>query len=118
MTSPPMGQDPPQLWMTVSDVFQIRGRGTVVTGRLEGNGLLGLGDAVLCDGMRWQVSAIEQFRATLATAEPGSDIGILLANGPASDVLRGRTLYFAPDYPTGPSLSFGPVISKKKRWRS
>jgi translation elongation factor EF-Tu-like GTPase len=30
----------PQLWMVVSDIFHIRGRGTVVTGLLEGDGEL------------------------------------------------------------------------------
>jgi len=30
----------PRLWMTVSDVFRLTGRGTVITGQLEGDGQL------------------------------------------------------------------------------
>ena len=114
MTMPPTGQDRPQLWMTVSDVFQIRGRGTVLTGRLEGNGQLRAGDTVLCDGQRWQVIGIEQFRVQLVTAEPGSNIGILLGKGPPGYALRGRTIQFESATATGPQFT---VLPPKKRWR-
>jgi translation elongation factor EF-Tu-like GTPase len=36
MTMPPAGPAGASLWMTISDVFHIPGRGTVVTGLLEG----------------------------------------------------------------------------------
>jgi hypothetical protein len=85
---PPDGQNWPQLWMTVSDVFHIRGRGTVVTGLLEGNGLLYPGGSLVCDGIAWQVSGIEQFRTVLTAAEPGSQVGVLLSGGPAGAVHR------------------------------
>jgi elongation factor Tu len=124
MTIPPIDQDWPQLWMTVGDVFHIRGRGTVVTGRLEGSGRLNLGDSLVCDGMHWQVSGIEQFRAALTVAEPGTDIGILLGGGPAGDVLRGRTVQFEPGSATkfepdsaSASLQFTVLAPKRKRWR-
>lgn len=115
MTYPPSDMGWAQLWMTVSDVFHIRGRGTVVTGMLEGNGLLSPGDTAVCDGMRWSVSAIEQFRAVLTAAEPGSQIGVLLGKGPAGDVLLGRTLQFETRAPMQPQ--FTPVEPRKKRWR-
>jgi elongation factor Tu len=117
MSMPPFGQDQPQLWMTVSDVFHIRGRGTVVTGRLEGNGQLNPGDTMVCNGGRWQVSGIEQFRAVLMTAEPGSDIGVLLKNGPAGDVLRGQNVQFEPRSGAG-NPQFTVLAPKRKRWRS
>ncbi len=116
MTIPPFGQGLAQLWMTVSDVFHIRGRGTVVTGLLEGNGQLNPGDTLVCDGLRWQISGIEQFRAVLMTAEPGSDIGVLLRHGPAGDALRGRTVQFEKDTAAG-NPQFTVLAPKRKRWR-
>jgi elongation factor Tu len=78
MTMPPGGPGGADLWMTINDVFHIPGRGTVVTGQLEGSVPLNVGDTLVCQGVRWQVSGIEMFRAVLTTAEPGSNIGILL----------------------------------------
>ncbi len=107
----------PELWMTVADVFHIKGRGTVVTGQLEGTGQLAVGDTLLCDGQWWRVDGIEQFRAVLMTALPGSQIGVLLGDGPAADMLRGRTVQFASNAQPGPGVSFTVVGPKKKRWR-
>jgi elongation factor Tu len=111
MTMPPDGSSGPGLWMTISDVFHIPGRGTVVTGQLEGNFALNVGDILVCDGASWPVSSIEQFRSLLTTAEPGSNIGLLLRNGPPGDALRGRTVTFEP----GTSLP-GRPRPKKRRW--
>jgi elongation factor Tu len=111
MTMPPDGSNGPGLWMTISDVFHIPGRGTVVTGQLEGDGTLNVGDSLVCDGASWAVSSIEQFRTVLTTAEPGADIGILLRKGPPGDVLRERTVTFEPGTPLpGPR-------PKKRPWR-
>lgn len=96
MTLPPLGPEQ-QLWMNAEDIFYIKGRGTVVTGRLEGNGVLALGDAVVCDGEHWTIAGIQKFREVLKTAEPGMNIGILLRNGPPSEVLRGKKLLFVPN---------------------
>jgi translation elongation factor EF-Tu-like GTPase len=110
MTIPPVDQDAPQLWMTVSDVFHIKGRGCVVTGRLEGNFRLSVGDALIGDdGQRWQIGMIEARGATLTAAEPGMDIGALLKGGPAGDELRGKTVQFELGSASG---------LKKKRWRN
>jgi translation elongation factor EF-Tu-like GTPase len=111
MTMPPDGLGGPGLWMTVSDVFHIAGRGTVVTGQLEGNVPLNVGDALVCDGASWPVAGIEQFRAVLTTAEPGSNIGVLLRNGPPGEALQGRTVTFEQKtsrFDRGP---------RKRRWR-
>lgn len=118
MTMPPFDDPPlPGVWMSVTDVFHLKGRGTVITGRLEGNGQLKAGDIAVCDGMRWTVKAIEMFRAKLVMAEPGQNIGVLLSVGPPGDVLRNRTVQFAP----GGGATMGPQLSvsepKKKRWR-
>jgi translation elongation factor EF-Tu-like GTPase len=122
MTMPPGTPGGPATWMTVSDVFHIRGRGTVVTGQLQGSAPLSAGDDLVCDGQRWPVASIEQFRAVLTTAMPGSEIGVLLAGVPAGDALRGRTVTFEPsgNGPVPPPPGGQPIgvqPPKKKLWR-
>jgi translation elongation factor EF-Tu-like GTPase len=95
MTLPPT-DSAPQLWMTAVDVFHIRGRGTVVTGQLEGQGWLTVGDTLVCDGDRWQVSGIELFGGIQTAAGPGANVGVLLRGGPHADVLRGKAVQFVP----------------------
>jgi translation elongation factor EF-Tu-like GTPase len=101
--------------MVVSDVFHIRGRGTVVTGLLQGNFPVNVGDALVCEGARWQVSGIEQARSARTTAEPGGDVGVLLYGGPPGEVLRGRTVTFEPGTAAGSPPSGMPP--GKRRWR-
>jgi elongation factor Tu len=78
--------------MTVADVFSIRGRGTVVTGRVE-SGTLNVGDEVYIKGpagsKKTVVTAIEAFRAQLDRAAAGDNIGLLLHNIAREDVQRG-----------------------------
>jgi translation elongation factor EF-Tu-like GTPase len=128
--APPPGWDSspadphgPALWMRVEDVFHIRGRGTVVTGKLDGAGELRVGDTLHCDGASWKVSGVEQFRKSLQVAQPGAIIGVLLGNGPPGDMLRGRVVGFGARGANpgsggqlGPSLGIT-VEPKKKRWR-
>jgi translation elongation factor EF-Tu-like GTPase len=116
MTMPPGAASGPETWMTVSDVFHIRGRGTVVTGQLQGRAPLSIGDAMLCDGARWPVASIEQFRAVLTTAMPGAQIGVLIAASPGRDALRGRTVTFEPGGAPGRQPLGGPP-PRKSRWR-
>ncbi|HUC58008.1 MAG TPA: hypothetical protein VMA95_11440 [Streptosporangiaceae bacterium] len=120
MTFPPMDSLDGGVWMPVSDVFHIRGRGTVITGQLQGTGELSVGDTAMCDGYSWPVAGIEQFRATVRTALPGSDIGVLLKDGPPGDMLRGQTLRFASGTGTpmaGAGPQFTVIEPRKKRWR-
>ncbi len=114
----------PALWMIVDDVFHIKGRGTVITGQLQGDGQLSLGDTLFCDGQNWQVSGIEQFRSMLPSASPGSRIGVLVRGGLPAGMLRGRMVQFgsgAAAGPFGPGEVFGPLTSvtpkKKRRFR-
>jgi translation elongation factor EF-Tu-like GTPase len=116
ITPPPMGSPEPQLWMHVADIFHIQGRGTVLTGQLQGSGLLNAGDTLMCEGQRWQVSAVEQFRAILQSAEPGANIGVLLKGGPPAGMLRGRTVEFQPGAAAGAGAEWAPLTPKKKRW--
>jgi hypothetical protein len=64
--------------LTVDDVFFIRGRGLVATGKVE-DGALRVGDAVrINDGAPVQVEGIEAFRKKLDQAQAGDNIGLLL----------------------------------------
>jgi translation elongation factor EF-Tu-like GTPase len=111
------------LWMAVGDVFQIRGRGTVATGQLQGSGQLSVGDTLEYDGMRWPINGIEQFGAALKTVLPGSNIGVLLGNGPPAVVLRGKMVQFEVKNPQNlqtPAQQdvWVPIAPRKKRrWR-
>lgn len=82
--------------MSVVDVFHIFSRGTVILGKLEGNGRLSVGDGVVCEGRHWRVRKIEERGAVIKTAEPGSSVGILLRKWPWGTVLRGMTVEFVP----------------------
>ncbi len=117
MTMPPTDFDGPQLWMTVDDAFRIRGRGTVLTGQLQGNGQLNVGATMTCNGQRWQVDGIEQFRNVLTAALPGWNIGVLVADENAAGSLRGWTVQFEPDSSPGLQGQFTVLAPRKKRWR-
>jgi translation elongation factor EF-Tu-like GTPase len=63
--------------MTVSDVFSIRGRGTVLTGQVE-VGPLTVGEQVWINNQGpLTVDGIEAFRKTLQQAEAGQNVGLL-----------------------------------------
>jgi translation elongation factor EF-Tu-like GTPase len=78
--------------MTIEDVFTIRGRGTVVTGRVE-SGQLRVGDEVrVNDTMAVTVDGIESFRKTLTEAGPGDNIGVLFKSLKREQLNRGDVL--------------------------
>jgi len=78
--------------MTIEDAFTIRGRGTVVTGRVE-SGMLRVGDEVqLNDTLVLTVDAIEAFRKSLTEAGPGDNIGVLFRSLTREQVDRGHVL--------------------------
>jgi translation elongation factor EF-Tu-like GTPase len=121
MTMPPMGFDDAPLTMTVQDTFLIKGRGTVLTGQLQGNGELNVGDTLLCGGRQWQVTGIEQFRVEMTSARPGSNIGVFIADERAAvrTWLRGWTVQFEPASSLmGPQSQSAALAPRKKRWRS
>jgi elongation factor Tu len=91
---PERPKDKPFL-MAVEDVFNIAGRGTVATGRVE-RGILNRNDEVEIVGLRptqkTVVTDIEMFRKILDSAEAGDNVGILLRGVKKEDVERGQVL--------------------------
>jgi len=76
--------------LTVSDVFSIKGRGTVVTGTVE-SGTVSTGDTVQltrADGRTGEITidGIEAFRKVLKTANAGDVIGLLLRHLGRDDI--------------------------------
>jgi elongation factor Tu len=78
--------------MTVRDVFVIRGRGAVATGRVE-YGELRVGDKVrINEGRDAKVDAIEAFRKKLDAARVGDEIGVLFSKLSRSDIAAGDVI--------------------------
>lgn len=78
--------------MTIDDVFVIRGRGVVATGRVE-SGQLRVGDEVQINGGgRVRVDAIEAFRRRLDEATAGDTIGVLFSRLDKTAIARGDVL--------------------------
>ena len=78
--------------MTVEDVFAIRNRGVVATGRVE-SGSLRVGDTVQIDGAHSaRVDAIEAFRKSIDEANTGDNVGILFRGVEKNQLGRGSVL--------------------------
>jgi elongation factor Tu len=94
--TPPRAVEQPFL-MPVEDVFAIKGRGTVVTGRIE-RGKVKVGDTIEIMGMthdepkRSVVTGVEMFQKILETGEAGDNVGCLLRGIERDDVQRGQVL--------------------------
>jgi len=91
---PERPKDQPFL-MPVEDVFNIEGRGTVATGRVE-RGILKKMEEVEIVGLRpttkTTVTDIEMFKKLLDTAEAGENVGVLLRGIKKEDVERGQVI--------------------------
>jgi elongation factor Tu len=91
---PERPKDQPFL-MPVEDVFNIEGRGTVATGRVE-RGVLKKMEEVEIVGLRdttkTTVTDIEMFKKLLDTAEAGENVGVLLRGIKKEDVERGQVI--------------------------
>jgi elongation factor Tu len=81
--------------MPVEDVFGIKGRGTVVTGRIE-RGVVKVGDEIEIVGFgetrRTVVTGVEMFQKTLDQGEAGDNVGCLLRGIERTDIERGQVL--------------------------
>jgi elongation factor Tu len=83
--------------MPIEDVFGIKGRGTVVTGRVE-RGRVKVGETIEIIGMseeapkRTVVTGVEMFQKTLDEGQAGDNVGCLLRGVERRDVDRGQVL--------------------------
>ncbi|PJA90194.1 MAG: elongation factor Tu, partial [Candidatus Levybacteria bacterium CG_4_9_14_3_um_filter_36_7] len=86
--------DKPYL-MPVEDVFSIKGRGTVVTGRVE-RGQVKVNETVAIIGIKptkeTVVTGVEMFRKQLDDAQAGDNVGLLLRGIEKTDVERGQVI--------------------------
>ena len=91
---PPRDNDKPFL-MPIEDVFSIKGRGTVATGRIE-QGVIKLNEEVEIVGVRDTqksvVTGIEAFKKNLDQGQAGDNAGILLRGIERTDIERGQVL--------------------------
>ena len=81
--------------MAVEDVFSIKGRGTVATGRIE-RGVIKVGEEVQIIGFRETrksvVTGVEMFRKLLDPGQAGDNVGCLLRGVEKDDIERGQVL--------------------------
>jgi elongation factor Tu len=81
--------------MPIEDVFSIKGRGTVATGRIE-QGVVKVNDEVEIVGIRDTkksvVTGIEMFKKSLDQGQAGDNAGILLRGIERDDIERGQVL--------------------------
>ncbi len=82
--------------MSIEDVFSIKGRGTVPTGRVE-RGTVKVGDEIEIVGLHHEprktvVTGLEMFHKLLDEAEPGDAVGALLRGIDRGEIERGQVL--------------------------
>lgn len=81
--------------MPVEDVFSIKGRGTVVTGKIE-TGIIKVGEEIEIVGIRdtrkTTVTGVEMFHKQLDQGQAGDNAGLLLRGIERDDVERGQVL--------------------------
>jgi len=93
--TPQRAEDLPFL-MSVEDVFSIKGRGTVATGRIE-RGQVKVGDDVEIIGLmkgtkKTVVTGVEMFQKTLERGIAGDNVGVLLRGVERTEIERGQVL--------------------------
>jgi len=92
----PMRETDKPFLMSVEDVFSIKGRGTVATGRIE-RGIVKVGDPVEIVGLKAEnkmsvITGVEMFQKTLDQGQAGDNVGALLRGVEKDDVERGQVL--------------------------
>ena len=92
---PPREVDKPYL-MSVEDVFSIKGRGTVATGRIE-RGVMKVGDPAEIVGLDDEsqttvVTGVEMFNKTLDQGQAGDNVGVLLRGIEKNMIQRGQVV--------------------------
>ena len=92
---PAREEDKPFL-MAVEDVFSIKGRGTVATGRIE-RGVMKVGDPAEVVGLSAEnllttITGVEMFQKTLDQGQAGDNVGILLRGVEKDQISRGQVI--------------------------
>jgi elongation factor Tu len=81
--------------MPIEDVFSIKGRGTVATGRIE-QGIVKVNDEIeivgVKDTRKSVVTGVEMFKKNLSQGQAGDNVGILLRGIEREDIERGQVL--------------------------
>ena len=81
--------------MSVEDVFSIKGRGTVATGRID-QGVININEEVeligIHDTRKVVVTGVEMFRKTLDRGQAGDNVGLLLRGIEREEIERGQVL--------------------------
>jgi len=81
--------------MPIEDVFSIKGRGTVATGRIE-RGVVKVNEEIEIVGLRptkkCVVTGVEMFHKTLDQGQAGDNVGVLLRGVEKDDIERGQVL--------------------------
>jgi elongation factor Tu len=81
--------------MPIEDVFSIKGRGTVATGRVE-QGIVKVNEEVEIVGIRPTtksvVTGVEMFKKNLDQGQAGDNVGVLLRGVERDDIERGQVL--------------------------
>src|SRR5215472_11852159 len=92
--TPPRATDKPFL-MPIEDVFGIKGRGTVATGRIE-RGVVKVGDEVEIVGVKATrkvvVTGVEMFKKLLDEGRAGDNVGCLLRGIEREEIERGQVM--------------------------
>ena len=92
---PPREMDKPFL-MSVEDVFSIKGRGTVATGRIE-RGVVKVGDdaeivGITAEPRKTVVTGVEMFNKSLDEGQAGDNVGCLLRGVDKEEIQRGQVI--------------------------
>jgi len=91
----PVRETDKPLLMAIEDVFSIKGRGTVATGRID-RGLVKVGEEVEIVGIRPTkkvvVTGVEMFKKQLEQGQAGDNVGLLLRGVERTDLERGQVI--------------------------
>ncbi|MFG0247083.1 MAG: elongation factor Tu [Phycisphaerales bacterium JB052] len=92
----PTREDDKPFLISVEDVFSIKGRGTVATGRVE-RGVVKVGDAAEIVGLAKEnqnttITGVEMFQKTLEEGRAGDNCGVLLRGVEKNDISRGQVI--------------------------
>jgi elongation factor Tu len=92
----PIREEDKPFLMSIEDVFSIKGRGTVGTGRIE-RGVVKVGDEVEIVGLmkaprKTVITGVEMFQKTLERGIAGDNVGVLLRGLERDDLERGQVL--------------------------